>query len=134
MYEYRVIPAPKRGKKARGLRSPEERFAKALEDLMGEMAADGWEYLRSDTLPYEERAGIRGTRSSFHTVLVFQRFDDGLDLVEEDVHDADLAPVPQPEPEPEYEPEPEPIPQAEQDAMPSMYSGTAARDDLPERD
>lgn len=72
-FEYKVVPAPIRGKKTRGVKSPADRFANTLSDLMNEMAAEGWEYLRADTLPAEERAGFTGKSTVFQNVLVFRR-------------------------------------------------------------
>lgn len=72
-YEYRVIPAPRKGKKAKGLRSGEDRFAGALTDCMNDMAAKGWEYQRTDTLPAEERSGLTGKTTVFQNMLVFRR-------------------------------------------------------------
>ncbi|WP_136644387.1 DUF4177 domain-containing protein [Tabrizicola sp. YIM 78059] len=77
-YEYKVIPAPKRGEKARGLKSTEERFAHALTRLMNEMGAEGWDYVRADALPCEERVGLTGTKTTFQNVLVFRRVSAGL--------------------------------------------------------
>ena len=51
LYEYTVIPAPARGEKARGARTPAERFSFALLTEMNRMAANGWEYVRAETLP-----------------------------------------------------------------------------------
>ena len=73
-YEYRVVPAPRRGDKARGVKTAEDRFALALTSLMNALGAEGWEYLRADTLPLDERAGLTGgTRTSFQNLLVFRR-------------------------------------------------------------
>ena len=72
-YEFKVIPAPRRGEKARGLKTIEERFANALTGLMNEMGAEGWDYLRADTLPVDERSGLTGTKTSFQNMLVFRR-------------------------------------------------------------
>jgi len=73
-HEYKVVPAPRKGDKARGLKSSEDRFAYALTRMMNEMALDGWEYLRTDTLPVEERTGLTGRVStSFQSLLVFRR-------------------------------------------------------------
>lgn len=72
-YEYKVVPAPTRGIKARGIKTPEGRFANALEELLNEMAAKGWEYQRAETLPQEERQGLTGSSSSFRNLLVFRR-------------------------------------------------------------
>ena len=42
-FEFKVVPAPKRGLKARGLKGSEDRFAHALETLMNELGAEGWD-------------------------------------------------------------------------------------------
>ncbi|MDR0809394.1 MAG: DUF4177 domain-containing protein [Gemmobacter sp.] len=73
-YEYRVLPAPRRAEKSRGLKSVPDRFAHALTQVMNEMAREGWEYLRADTLPCEERTGLTGKlTSSYQSVLIFRR-------------------------------------------------------------
>ncbi|QCO56942.1 DUF4177 domain-containing protein (plasmid) [Pseudorhodobacter turbinis] len=72
-YEYKVIPAPKKGEKAKGAKTPAERFAHKLTGLMNEMGAAGWEYVRADTLPCEERSGLTGTKSVFQNMLTFRR-------------------------------------------------------------
>jgi hypothetical protein len=40
---------------------------------MNDMAREGWEYLRADTLPCEERAGLTGKTTTYQNVLVFRR-------------------------------------------------------------
>lgn len=72
-YEFRVIPAPTRGEKSREARTTPERFALALTRLMNEMGQQGWDYVRADTLPVEERSGFTGTKTSFQNMLVFRR-------------------------------------------------------------
>jgi hypothetical protein len=72
-FEFKVIPAPKRGEKARGVKSTEDRFALALTNLMNELGAEGWDYVRADALPCEERVGFTGTKTTFQNVLVFRR-------------------------------------------------------------
>ena len=72
-FEYKVIPAPKRGEKARGVKTTEERFAYALTLLMNELGAEGWDYVRADALPCEERVGLTGTKTTFQNVLVVRR-------------------------------------------------------------
>jgi hypothetical protein len=71
--EYKVIPAPRRGEKARGAKTTEDRFALALTELLNAMAAEGWDYLRAETLPVDERSGLTGTKTSFQNMLVFRR-------------------------------------------------------------
>lgn len=72
-FEYKVIPAPRRGEKARGAKTTEDRFAVALTDLLNSMAAEGWDYQRAETLPVDERSGLTGTKTSFQNMLVFRR-------------------------------------------------------------
>jgi hypothetical protein len=72
-FEYKVIPAPKRGEKARGVKTTEDRFAHALTSLMNQLGAEGWDYVRADSLPCEERVGFTGTKTTFQNVLVFRR-------------------------------------------------------------
>jgi hypothetical protein len=73
-YEYRVIPAPQRGEKGKGVgRDPAARFAHALESVMNDLGRDGWDYVRSDTLPCEERTGLTGRTTTFQNMLVFRR-------------------------------------------------------------
>lgn len=72
-FEYKVVPAPRRGEKARGVKSTEERFALALSMVMNELGAEGWDYVRADSLPCDERSGLTGTKTSFQNMLVFRR-------------------------------------------------------------
>lgn len=76
-YEYKVVPAPTRGQKAKGIKGPDGRFANALEIEMNRLGAEGWEYLRADTLPHEERSGLTGSNTSYRSVLVFRRAKTG---------------------------------------------------------
>lgn len=72
-YQYKVVPAPQKGLKAKGIRTPEARFANALAELMNTMGADGWEYQRAETLPSVERAGLTKTTTEWRNVLVFRK-------------------------------------------------------------
>lgn len=72
-YEYKVIPAPRRGEKAREAKTTEDRFALALTLLMNKMGGEGWDYVRADTLPCDERSGLTGTKTTVQNVLVFRR-------------------------------------------------------------
>ncbi len=72
-YEYKVVPAPKKGLKGKGVKGAEERFANALMSAMNTLGAEGWEYQRSDTLPCEERSGVMGKSTTFLNMLVFRR-------------------------------------------------------------
>jgi len=72
-YKYKVVPAPQKGVKAKGMRTPEARFSLALQGLMNDLAAEGWEYQRAETLPSTERAGLTGSTTEWRNVLVFRR-------------------------------------------------------------
>ncbi|MEM9576022.1 MAG: DUF4177 domain-containing protein [Pseudomonadota bacterium] len=72
-YEYRVIAAPTKGQKAKGIKSAEDRYSHALELKMNEMAAEGWEYQRAEALPSVERSGLTSTKTTWHNLLVFRR-------------------------------------------------------------
>lgn len=82
-HEYTVIPAPARGEKARGARTGIERFSVALSMEINRMAEDGWEYIRAEVLPCEERAGLTGRQTVYHNVLVFRRSLEPVARVEE---------------------------------------------------
>ncbi len=74
IYEYRVVPAPKRSKRIKGVKGTAGRFAAILMETMNEQAVEGWEYLRSDSLPVEEKPGLLKSRvETYQTVLVFRR-------------------------------------------------------------
>jgi hypothetical protein len=92
-YQYRVVPAPQKGLKAKGVRSPEARFSNALEDLMNRMGDEGWEYQRAETLPSLERSGLTKTTTEWRNVLVFRK------LREDDISNfaPELLPAPAPE-------------------------------------
>jgi hypothetical protein len=77
-FEFKVIPAPKRGEKARVVKTTEDRFALALTTLMNQLGAEGWDYVRADALPCEERVGFTGSKTTFQNVLVFRRVIDSL--------------------------------------------------------
>lgn len=72
-YEYKVIPAPTRADKVRGVKTPEGRFAQTVESELNRMGAAGWEYQRAELLPSEERSGLTGSVTNWRTVLVFRR-------------------------------------------------------------
>ena len=76
-FEFKVIPAPKRGEKARGVKTTEDRFAMALTTLMNQLGAEGWDYVRADALPCDERSGLTGTKTTFQNMLVFRRVMEG---------------------------------------------------------
>ena len=89
-YEYIVVPAPRKGVSSKGVKGVPGKFANALTILMNEMAAEGWDYQRTDTLPCEERQGLTGKTVKYHAMLVFRR---AIELeVESDEEPLALAP------------------------------------------
>ena len=73
-FEYKTVAAPERAKKRRGAKTRTERVALAFEDLLNEHGVDGWEYLRTDLLPVEERTGMFSRVHEAHrAVMVFRR-------------------------------------------------------------
>ena len=55
------------------MKTPEARFSNALERMMNELAAEGWEYQRAETLPSIERSGLTGSTTEWRNVLVFRK-------------------------------------------------------------
>ena len=53
--------------------TPEARFAHSVESVLNEMGTEGWEYLRAELLPSDERSGLTGTTTNWRNVLVFRR-------------------------------------------------------------
>ncbi len=104
-YEYKVIPAPQKGAKAKGVKTPEGRFATSVEQVLNEMGQQGWEYQRAELLPSEERSGLTGSTTNWRNVLVFRR------VIEAEATEA-VAPVATPSPTetPEGVPLAQPVP------------------------
>jgi hypothetical protein len=72
-FEYKVVPSPRKGEKAREAKTTTDRFALTLTNLMNRLGQDGWEYLRADALPCDERVGLTGSKTTYQNVLVFRR-------------------------------------------------------------
>ncbi len=72
-YEYHVIPAPERGRKAKGAKTPDARYAAALAEVLNAQSAEGWEFQRAEVLPSQEKQGLTGSRTVYVNVLVFRR-------------------------------------------------------------
>jgi hypothetical protein len=72
-FEYKVVPAPRKGRAEKGVKGTEAKFANEMSHLMNEMGSEGWEYVRSDTLPCEERSGFTSKITVYQNLLVFRR-------------------------------------------------------------
>lgn len=73
IYEFTVVPAPKKAERVEGLRTDADRMAKVLTELFNDMALDGWDYVRAETLPNDASRDLTGTAPSTMTLLVFRR-------------------------------------------------------------
>lgn len=73
IYEFQVIPAPRKGERVEGLRTDDARMANTLTGLLNDMALDGWDYVRADTLPNDMSSDLSGTAPPTMTLLVFRR-------------------------------------------------------------
>lgn len=106
-FEYKAMPAPHSGKKARGVKSTQDRFALSMTDVLNDMAAEGWEYVRAETLPCDERKGLTGTQTTYQNVLIFRRLEAGAELLTLDAgaRPAAVADVHDPVDEPPYTPD-----------------------------
>jgi hypothetical protein len=71
-YEYKLVPAPERAVRHKGLKGAAS-FAATLEEILNELGRDGWHYLRADTLPQDERSGLTSRTTTYRNLLVFQR-------------------------------------------------------------
>lgn len=91
MYEYLALPAPRKGSKVKSLKTPAERFAHAVTELMNELAAEGWEFWRSETLPSDERKGFRGSVVVENHLMIFRR--PSAETLAEQLSERDAAPA-----------------------------------------
>ncbi|WP_299191764.1 DUF4177 domain-containing protein [uncultured Litoreibacter sp.] len=130
-FEYRAVPAPRKGKSGKGTRGAPAKFANAVTGLMNEMGTDGWEYLRADTLPCEERQGLTGKTVKYHSMLVFRRPVEEVATEVEEAEETLALAAPVDEPEPVEEPE---IVEETVDAAPEEDMPEPANDDAEKRD
>ncbi len=72
-YDYKTVAAPRRPGKFKGAKGADA-FARTLEEAISAEASAGWEYLRAENLPCEEKPGFFSRRHTiFHSVLIFRR-------------------------------------------------------------
>jgi len=73
-FEYKVIPTPRRPRRAKGVKGEPARFANALTEAINEIAVGGWEFYKTETLPMDAKPGIFSKRiETFQSVMVFRR-------------------------------------------------------------
>lgn len=83
-YEYKLVAAPERANKVKGLKGA-DLFVNTIEEILNEFGHDGWQFVRIDTLPQEERVGLASKQTTMRHMLVFMR-----EIIEE----SDIAPEP----------------------------------------
>lgn len=93
VFEYRVVPAPVRTQRVKGAKTTEARFAHLMTGVINSEAEDGWEYVRAETLPCEERRGLTKRESTMQTVLVFRRLPSELEREARALAEPDPLPV-----------------------------------------
>lgn len=73
-FEYKAVPTPRRGKRAKGVKGEPARFAHVITETINEFAKDGWEYYKSETLPMEAKNGLfKGRVETFQSLLIFRK-------------------------------------------------------------
>lgn len=73
-YDYKVVPAPRRARKVKGVAAGPDLFALTLTDAINEVARQGWEYYRSEALTMEGPAGwFKRGGVEEQVMLVFRR-------------------------------------------------------------
>jgi hypothetical protein len=73
--DYKCVPVPRRPKRTRGHKTPADAMAQAMQEILNAEAAQGWEYLRTDLVPMEHRAGLllSSVQESHQAIMVFRR-------------------------------------------------------------
>lgn len=77
-YEYKVVPAPRTPTKVRGVKGDDARFALTIAEAINTSAAEGWEFMRAETLPCEHRGWFRRSTDD-QTLLIFRRSREGVE-------------------------------------------------------
>lgn len=73
-FDYKAVPAPRRARKSKGVKSASDLFALTITETINEHARQGWEYLRAERLPSEPAKGwFRKSVEQEETLLVFRR-------------------------------------------------------------
>jgi hypothetical protein len=116
-YDYKVIPAPRKLKRVKGVSGAEELFAVTLTDAINEVARQGWEYVRAERLPAETPRGwLRAAVAEEQSVLVFRRPREQLGPRLASIREAEAVELPM---EPEA---PRPVPATERAAVNRLRS------------
>jgi len=71
-YEFRAIPCPDRAVRMRDLPPGADAFGETLSLAINDLAVEGWDYIRSETIEVRRRR-LFGSRRDQRTFLVFRR-------------------------------------------------------------
>ena len=72
--EYRIVAAPVRARRKAPGSDDTARYVSTLEEEVNRMAAAGWTFLRTETMPHQRRRGLfRKVEETVSTLLVFSR-------------------------------------------------------------
>ncbi|MHA1127696.1 MAG: DUF4177 domain-containing protein [Alphaproteobacteria bacterium] len=73
-FEYKVITAPRKAERIKGVRNGDDRFAHTITNTINTLAEEGWEYLRAESLPVDEKTSMMGkVVEKYLSLLVFHR-------------------------------------------------------------
>lgn len=101
-FEYKTVAAPRRVKKVKGVKGRNESLAAMVEAIIHDEAAGGWDYLRTDIFPVEEKPNWFSSRGEVNKgVMVFRRAIP--------TRQAEPAPQPVAQPQPAPQPAPQPV-------------------------
>ncbi len=93
-YEYLALPAPQQTKPSKVKKPAVERLAAAVTDMINEMADDGWEYMRTETLTVEDKPSrFSKAVERIETVMIFRREWGVEELVHNDQRNALAQPL-----------------------------------------
>jgi len=74
IWRYRCVAAPRKARRSRAHKTCEDALLGAIEAVLAEQAAEGWEYLRTDLVPMEAKKGMLSATVETHLgVMVFRR-------------------------------------------------------------
>lgn len=71
-YAYKLVPAPQRATKHKGLKGA-DLFAATIQEILNTLGQDGWEFQRAETLPEDVRTGLTARSVMDRHLLVFRR-------------------------------------------------------------
>ena len=73
-YDYKIVPAPTSAKRVKGVKAASDLFAITLTEAVNEVARQGWEYVRSESMSADTPGGfLRRGKTEEVVLLVFRR-------------------------------------------------------------